>query len=242
MTGATCFFGGFKSFEVPTRRLLECSLEHEWMMALRQIGGMWRGASLDGYGITSLHGMFVTWKDSVIALELQIKSQIKWPSRSLTLAPDRASFPQTYHRQEELDVDVELLNWEDCAQNLVSRVGMLRCEVWPLLQIDGLQDKVQEIRRHWGLVCIKRLIMWCFFSEYFCLFSHILFLDSPNRKVFCCHLSSRWIRLGVKCLHRNTAASWICLERRLDDSSAGHQILDDVKKRPFRTEALRWLC
>ena len=25
-------------------------------------------------------------------------------------------------RQEELDVDVELLNWEDCAQNLVSRV------------------------------------------------------------------------------------------------------------------------
>lgn len=36
-------FRGYKSFEVRTRRLWECSLEHEWMMALRQIwcGGVY---------------------------------------------------------------------------------------------------------------------------------------------------------------------------------------------------------
>lgn len=178
MKWATWFFRGYKSFEVPTRRLWECSLEHEWMMALRQIwcGGVYHWWIWNHYFTWTS----VTWKDSLIALELQIKRV-------------KSSHPKSDLWQEELDVDVELLNWEDCAQNLVSRVGMLkfrcklrrRCEVWLLVQIDGLQDKVQENLKTLRIVLYQKIYVWCFFSEHF-LFVFPYPVDSPNRKVFFC--------------------------------------------------------
>ena len=43
--------------------------------------------------------------------------------------------------KEELDVDVELLNWEDCAQNLVSRASCL---------YELLRSRVAQVFRDFG--------------------------------------------------------------------------------------------
>ena len=141
------------------------------------------GCITDGYGITTLHECL--WLERIIGFTCSFRVADKRV---------KASHLKSDLWQEELDVDVELLNWEDCAQNLVSRVGMLkfrcklrrRCEVWRLVQIDRLQDKVQENLKTLRIVLDQQIYVWWFFSERFCWFSHILFLDSPNRKVFFC--------------------------------------------------------